>query len=412
MREREREEDGNNTTKGGGGGGRGSIDLKSMRDPYEVLGVSKESGEDEIKAAYRKQALKWHPDKNVAAPEVAAEKFKEVAAAYAILSDPQKRELYDTRGFDGLDDADVEVELDLSNLGIVNTMFASMFSKLGVPIKTAIAADVLEAIDDGHFDCRPLVFGVPISDRVDKQRAHFFSLRLSDTDSQQGVAVKVESSQQSKFKLLHLRETGAAAPASPGPSGSEENANGGGSGAGNHMRSYNNRCYAISMQEDSSKMGKVTNAGFYFFHFPSYRLESSVNPLTLGDDPEAALFRKLDGFKCREESTLEAGEHIFVVYGDNWFKKASYKIEAIRLQKDMQAVQDLRTLESQIKDKQTELRSFEVSYRAAKKAYEAAVSKYEEQSAELKDLLKQRDGAYGQFRSETSIAPKTRRWFE
>jgi molecular chaperone DnaJ len=67
------------------------------RDYYEVLGVDRDAGEDEIKKAYRKLALKYHPDKNKGDPG-AEEKFKEVGEAYSILSDPQKRAQYDRFG--------------------------------------------------------------------------------------------------------------------------------------------------------------------------------------------------------------------------------------------------------------------------------------------------------------------------
>lgn len=72
----------------------------AKRDYYEVLGVSKEASEDEIKKAYRKIAIKYHPDRNPGNKE-AEEKFKEAAEAYDVLHDPQKRQQYDQFGFNG-----------------------------------------------------------------------------------------------------------------------------------------------------------------------------------------------------------------------------------------------------------------------------------------------------------------------
>lgn len=65
-------------------------------DYYQILGVSKNASEAELKAAYRKQALEWHPDRNKSAE--ATEKFKEINKAYEVLSDPQKRQAYDQFG--------------------------------------------------------------------------------------------------------------------------------------------------------------------------------------------------------------------------------------------------------------------------------------------------------------------------
>ena len=72
----------------------------AKRDYYEVLGVNKNATEDEIKKAYRKIAIKYHPDRNPGNKE-AEEKFKEAAEAYDVLHDPQKRQQYDQFGFDG-----------------------------------------------------------------------------------------------------------------------------------------------------------------------------------------------------------------------------------------------------------------------------------------------------------------------
>jgi len=73
----------------------------SKRDYYEILEVSKDASEAEIKKAYRKMALKFHPDKNPG-DHTAEEKFKEAAQAYEVLSDPQKRERYNRYGHDGV----------------------------------------------------------------------------------------------------------------------------------------------------------------------------------------------------------------------------------------------------------------------------------------------------------------------
>jgi curved DNA-binding protein CbpA len=65
---------------------------------YDTLGVKKTATEPEIKAAYRKLAMKWHPDQNADNREAATEKFKQVSEAYQVLSDKQKRSSYDTFG--------------------------------------------------------------------------------------------------------------------------------------------------------------------------------------------------------------------------------------------------------------------------------------------------------------------------
>ncbi|KAJ2888810.1 Molecular chaperone (DnaJ super) [Coemansia asiatica] len=72
------------------------------KDYYAILGVSKTASEDELKKAYRKLALKWHPDRHKDDKEAAEKKFKDISEAYEVLSDKNKRQIYDQFGEEGL----------------------------------------------------------------------------------------------------------------------------------------------------------------------------------------------------------------------------------------------------------------------------------------------------------------------
>ena len=75
--------------------------MATKTDYYDVLGISKNASADEIKKAYRKQALEWHPDRHKDDKETAEHRFKEINEAYQILSNPQKRSSYDQFGSAG-----------------------------------------------------------------------------------------------------------------------------------------------------------------------------------------------------------------------------------------------------------------------------------------------------------------------
>jgi len=91
-------------------------------DYYEVLGVPRNAGEQEIKSAYRKLALKYHPDRNPG-DKAAEERFKEAAQAYSVLGDPEKRQRYDAYGHAGLGSA--------AGAGFDPTIFADFSDILG-----------------------------------------------------------------------------------------------------------------------------------------------------------------------------------------------------------------------------------------------------------------------------------------
>ena len=103
--------------------------MAEKRDYYEVLGLQKGASADDIKGAYRKAALKWHPDRWVsgtdAEKKTAEEKFKEASEAYSVLSDPDKKAKYDQFGFAGVDGAGAQ---DWSQgFGSLNDLINNLF---------------------------------------------------------------------------------------------------------------------------------------------------------------------------------------------------------------------------------------------------------------------------------------------
>ncbi len=142
------------------------MEATAQRDYYEVLGVARDADPGAIKDAFRQLALKYHPDRNKS-PE-AEEKFKQIAEAYAILSDPKKREAYDHRGFAGVADFDVEDLFSGIDLGDIfgdtgfgfdfgrGSVFGDLFGRARRPRGPAKGADLevdlfvsLERIDQG-----------------------------------------------------------------------------------------------------------------------------------------------------------------------------------------------------------------------------------------------------------------------
>ena len=107
--------------------------MAEKRDYYEVLGLTKGASADDIKSAYRKAALKWHPDRWVDGTaqekKTAEEKFKEASEAYSVLSDPDKKARYDQFGFSGVDGAaGPDWSQGFGNLeDILNNLFGGAF---------------------------------------------------------------------------------------------------------------------------------------------------------------------------------------------------------------------------------------------------------------------------------------------
>ena len=98
-----------------------------QRDFYEVLGVTKTASVEEIKSAYRQAALKWHPDRNPDNKEEAEVRFRECTEAYSVLSDSQKRQIYDTYGHAGLAGAAAQPDFNASIFQDFHDIFGDFF---------------------------------------------------------------------------------------------------------------------------------------------------------------------------------------------------------------------------------------------------------------------------------------------
>ena len=101
----------------------------AKRDYYEVLGVNRDAGEDEIKKSYRKLAMKWHPDRNPDNPK-AEDHFKEAKEAYEVLSDAQKRAAYDRYGHAGVDPHAGAGAAGAQGFGGVGDIFSDIFGEI------------------------------------------------------------------------------------------------------------------------------------------------------------------------------------------------------------------------------------------------------------------------------------------
>ena len=96
-------------------------------DFYEVLGVARTASVEEIKSAYRKAALKWHPDRNPENKHEAEGKFRECTEAYSVLSDQEKRQIYDTYGHAGLSNAGGGVDFNGTIFQDFHDIFGDFF---------------------------------------------------------------------------------------------------------------------------------------------------------------------------------------------------------------------------------------------------------------------------------------------
>ncbi|MFA5005145.1 MAG: molecular chaperone DnaJ [Candidatus Omnitrophota bacterium] len=158
--------------------------MTSKRDYYEMLGVSKSASPEDIKKAYREMALKFHPDRVPAEQKKdAEERFKEISESYAVLSDPQKRDLYDKYGHSGIDQKYAQEDI------FKGADFSSIFGNMGGAGGSGIFEDIFS---DLGFD----VFG--------SHQSRGSQARRRGRDLQIAISISLEEAAQGAEKIISV----------------------------------------------------------------------------------------------------------------------------------------------------------------------------------------------------------------
>eukprot|EP00638_Chattonella_subsalsa_P006615 CAMPEP_0117751268 /NCGR_PEP_ID=MMETSP0947-20121206/10871_1 /TAXON_ID=44440 /ORGANISM="Chattonella subsalsa, Strain CCMP2191" /LENGTH=385 /DNA_ID=CAMNT_0005569611 /DNA_START=87 /DNA_END=1244 /DNA_ORIENTATION=- len=343
----------------------------NTKDYYALLGVEKNATEKQIATAYRKLALKFHPDRNQGSEE-AAEKFKEISTAYAVLSDPNKRRQYDVIGSDALGDNAGFESVDMESLGGVGRMFGAMMQKLGIPIPTQISQATLTRAyelcqkglgqlskSDGIYQMQ---LGHTYTGVVERQQSEFFLVNLTEEVlNQGGLILKCTSSNKSRFKLVIFDSQGS-----------------------------------VRYQDESEKQGKQHTASYMFFTpfdttclkppFPQIGAVEEVPPI----------FTKLENLiSSRRE--IEPGLHLICVYGDNWIKSVNFAVTAIPATNDQDIVNGIVGSDLALFQKKETLMEFQEEFVKAKEQFEAVCKRLEEHKENLEELIKEREARYHLF---------------
>lgn len=345
---------------------------KKGRDFYKLLGVERTANQGQIKHAYRKLAMKYHPDKNPGNEE-AADKFKELSTAYAVLSDPNKKRQYDLHGEEG---SVAELgSVNVEDLGTVGRLFGALVSKAGIPVPTEITQKVLTAaqhIGSGATEVPGfklpsvdnLIYGQTVSGTVDRQCAHFFRITITEADLKNGVMIICTSNGGDKFKVVFFDNDGH-----------------------------------VTMVEESQKKKRQSEANLYVVPYGRYNLSETM-PLSMIkhlDEEVPPVFMMLDTFD-KDVKSLLPGTHLFCVYGDNWFQSVKYSLKVlVAVPPTEEVVKTITDTEEAIAKKKRELEGFQGEFCEIKKKYEEACKRLEEDINSTHDLIQVREKAYADY---------------
>ena len=266
--------------------------------------------------------------------------------------------------------------VNVEELGTMGRLFGALVTKAGIPLPTEITQKVLTAaqhLSKGATEVPGfevpnvnfLEYGQTVSGVVERQAAHFFKINVSDVDLMNGVIVNCTSNGGDKFKVIFFDKEGQ-----------------------------------VNLVEESQrKKKKSSEANLFMVPFERYNLSEGM-PLSMlkkMDEDVPPVFMILDTFE-KEVRTLLPGEHLFCIYGDNWFQSVKYHVRVlVSAHRDETSAVKIMESEIRLAEKKEQLETFQPEFCDIKKKYEEACKRLENEITEIGELITARENAYGDF---------------
>lgn len=367
--------------------------LLTSESPLLPVGVTRDASEKQINIAFKKLALKYHPDRNVD-DEYAAVKFKAVNDAFHVLNDPIKRRAYDQRYEKTSPSTSTDVALSSgsdvattegNSLTGIGRVFGAVISRFG--INTQISQDIMATaqaicrnggIEGGGppLDQRvsDLPWGWAAEAKVDRQTAAYYRLTADPQHTEIGFIIHGRSVSKGKFKMVLFDKDGT-----------------------------------VMHQVDSSKDkdANYTQATFFFTNFDTYHLGEATtvappaqqSPLLAAAEKDKSyppVLSRLETF-THSSRKIASGQYLLCVYGDNLFGKTAFSIIAVPAKMDSPEVRGLEELDEILLESKRSLAHLKTEYILAKAAYERVLEKISATEDKLDGDVSRREKFYTGF---------------
>eukprot|EP00096_Caligus_rogercresseyi_P006341 TRINITY_DN22702_c0_g1_i1.p1 TRINITY_DN22702_c0_g1~~TRINITY_DN22702_c0_g1_i1.p1 ORF type:complete len:352 (+),score=27.61 TRINITY_DN22702_c0_g1_i1:93-1148(+) len=273
-----------------------NLDFKHS-DWYEVLGVPRTATREDIIASYKKLARKHHPDRNPNDSN-ASSRFALISKAHEILTDPEKKYIFDLGGSDS--DVNERQVINIEDLDFLKKCMLKGLHKFGFDFETEISPRVLEEAsqiaqkDSNHSNARVSFGKVEKSGRLEAQRGKFYHIIVDQKDLDTGFLIHCRSPNRDRFKLVLFDNQGNA-----------------------------------YLSQESNKKDKITEAALFFLPFQTFSYKKPQDTLRNANSASKysqPTLRSILSFYRKELDSLMPGKHLLCIYNDNFRGKGSFEL--------------------------------------------------------------------------------------